>query len=600
MTREERAPADPRQERLSDSRQLPLFGVRQFMPRPYDRGSLYDVLERYGELIVRRSDFPEALCGAPTWCPVLTVKLELIRTRHGWSDREAVEQARLNLAVKACLGLGVGQEGPSQAKLSRHRTLLADLGLVDAYERRFIGLVRALDMLAPDEPALIDSTPIQGAGQVLDTFNLLGAALRRAVRALAKSWGQRAADVARALELEPLFERSTKAAWPIDWADADARRGLLQRLVDAIGRVEAAARRGLDGAAEPGDDDEPDDGGQGARLDDDVADALGTLRAITDHDILFDDEGHVAGIRKRPAGDRPISVTDPEMRHGRKSASVLFAGFKAQIVATAVFGWILAVAVIRANRHDGADLVDILDALRERHDHTPSWVAGDHAYGTLRNHETLAERASGPELIARMPRPANGGRFTKDAFEIDFASATLTCPAGHPLARTKFETRSGRKGWLFAYPRKLCDACPLRAQCVSETATLTGRTVFVVPRRERLIRQHLARREEPDFRQKLAQRIAVERVIAGFAQCGGKRARRFGAQAVEFDAPLSALAYNLRRLGALMSANAELEAALDEAIRRRAERQRGSELARVLLTLLLLSALKRAPRWSAP
>lgn len=76
--------------------------------------------------------------------------------------------------------------------------------------------------------------------------------------------------------------------------------------------------------------------------------------------------------------------------------------------------------------------------------------------------------------------------------------------------------------------------------------------MFVVDEEERLIRGHLERRLQPEFQKRLAHRPMVERVIAGFAQCGGKQAHRFGTANVSFDAALSALAYNLRCLGSLL------------------------------------------------
>ena len=57
----------------------------------------------------------------------------------------------------------------------------------------------------------------------------------------------------------------------------------------------------------------------------------------------------------------------------------------------------------------------------------------------------------------------------------------------------------------------------------------------------------------------MSNRSDVERVIAGFAQCGGKKAHRFGMANTAFDANLSALAYNLRRLGSLMKSDERLE-----------------------------------------
>ena len=51
----------------------------------------------------------------------------------------------------------------------------------------------------------------------------------------------------------------------------------------------------------------------------------------------MDAEGVVVGIVARSADDRIISVTDPDMRHGRKSASALIAGFKAHLLVSV--GW---------------------------------------------------------------------------------------------------------------------------------------------------------------------------------------------------------------------------------------------------------------------
>ncbi|GEM_PF-3257827 len=119
-----------------DSRQQPLFQVSQFTPNPYPAGSIYDVLARYGGFLFRRSDFPEApaeLGGEIGWCPVQLSALEVLRQKHGWSDREAVPRATFDMQVKACLGLGIEMRGPSQTAICRHRKLMQDLGL-DRYE----------------------------------------------------------------------------------------------------------------------------------------------------------------------------------------------------------------------------------------------------------------------------------------------------------------------------------------------------------------------------------------------------------------------------------------------------------------------------------
>ena len=384
---------------VDDSRQLPLFDVRQFVPQPYPAWSFYDVLERCGELIILRSDFPDPgpdFGGQTPWCPVLMSKLVIIQDKHGWPDRETVQRCNTDLQVKACLGLGVEQQGPSQPTLVRHRQLMADLGLDDLYERRFTTLLLALELLDRDEAVLVDSVPIRGAGQVLDTYNLLGAAIRKSLSALARARGQSDRQVAVELDLVRYLARSVKGSFDIDWDAPEARLALLEQLVADARRVQQAlhAQRTAPAgapaqAAEDDEGDEEDDEPEQPSLpgldpDDDQDDdqdgtaspaspapsgspsepeppdgltaAADLIDQILSHDVEVDEHGAVQGIVPRAAGDRPISVTDPDMRHGRKSASVLIAGFKAQVVASLLYGWILCVTVLRANRHDGKDL----------------------------------------------------------------------------------------------------------------------------------------------------------------------------------------------------------------------------------------------------
>src|SRR5262249_30068341 len=90
---------------------------------------------------------------------------------------------------------------------------------------------------------------------------------------------------------------------------------------------------------------------------------------------------------------------------------------------------------------------------------------------------------------------------------------------------------------------------------------------------------------ELDFVALLAERPAVERVQAGLTQCGGKTVHRMGLPLVDFDVALSAVTFNLRRLGALLQQQPELEARLQQ----EADRHRAA--ARLLFWCWLLAGL---------
>ncbi len=312
-----------------------------------------------------------------------------------------------------------------------------------------------LELLAKDADVAVDSYPIAGAGQVLDTYNLLGDATGRALRRLAKAMGKTVEEVAAELDASAFTARSVKGRFDVDWSDPKSRRRFLVEFVAAATRVQGAIRgfvkastteaslpEGEDAsvgeptsatastaastvstaaspeaATELGDDDTDGGGMPGltppsgavpaASSDSDhttqaLLGDVELLDHIIERDVARDDEGQIEGIVQRTGGGRTISITDTDMRHGRKSASVSIAGFKANIVVSVAFGWILLTKVFGADEHDGADLPALTEALSARRGLHPRTMSGDHAYGTLTNHAHFARRMAdgGPELIA--------------------------------------------------------------------------------------------------------------------------------------------------------------------------------------------------------
>ena len=163
----------------------------------------------------------------------------------------------------------------------------------------------------PGNCAVLDSTPLFGAGRVEDTLNLLGHALRKAVGLAAQALDTSAEVLVEDAGLTLVGHSSLKAHWTWIGGAHAPRAGLGPGGGGTVATLAGAA-------AHPGGSDTSSAGGHG------------------DHHAAYH-----AGHRARPGGgpggrrikqhvapDRRISIEDQDMRHGRKSSAKTFNGFK--------------------------------------------------------------------------------------------------------------------------------------------------------------------------------------------------------------------------------------------------------------------------------
>src|SRR3954453_15778011 len=242
-------------------------------------------------------------------------------------------------------------------------------------------------------------------------------------------------------------------------------------------------------------------------------------------------------IARKVAGDRVISVVDPEARHAHKSRHRGIDGFTGHIEGEPDTGLICECALTRASGAEFSDASVGIGLLGD--DPTiggPIEPLGDSAYGTG---EALAalDTAGHTAVIKPWPlRPAIPGGFTADDFTVDQAVGTVTCPNGvtRPISRTRTVTFGAA-----------CRGCPLRARCTTAT---DGRSLRL-HEHDAPQRGHRARgRTDPDLRTNYRRnRPMVERSLAWLTR-GNRRVPYRGV--VNNDAwwHLRCAAINLRRL----------------------------------------------------
>ena len=144
----------------------------------------------------------------------------------------------------------------------------------------------------------------------------------------------------------------------------------------------------------------------------------------------------------------------------------------------------------------------------------------------------------------------------KSAFIIDLAAMRVTCPEGQTTNR--FTMRKAEKGSdervpFNTFEKPVCAACPRAAQCCKATREGGARTVKL-SRFEAEQQRAKAFNQTPEARPLLRKRCGVERVLSHLMRYGLRAARYFGQARTQFQAYMTAAAYNLQRIATMLAA----------------------------------------------
>jgi hypothetical protein len=371
---------------------------------------------------------------------------------------------------------------------------------------------------------LTDTTPTKGAGAVQDTYTLLRKGTRKLLKALGYHLpGKRRGLGEQVKKLVSTYVDQDQRA-EIDWSDPQQRKAHLQTLVQDVETALALATE---------------------QMDDEEVRAIGwLLTKILGDDVEQDDSGGVQ-IAKGSAADRVVSVTDPEMRHGRKSASKRFAGFKASVTTEQSSELIMDIDDMPANDRDGEELTPTIERVEQNCGVTVERIIGDGAYLSGDNLAACAAHPEHPvDLVAPLHRPADP-EVAKSAFQIDQDAKTATCPQGHTVAGKTARDQKKRPVLRFTFARATCEACPLFTRCVRSKKM--GRTV-TTHAHEALLQQARVRQQTTAFKTLYRLRCAVERKIGELVYHGLRNTRYLGKRKRQFQRLSTGAAVNLKRL----------------------------------------------------
>jgi len=451
--------------------------------------------------------------GRPAEDPEFMLRLCLLQYIYGDSDRQAVENARLNLAYKYFLGLAVDSEVPDYTTISYFRA--QRLGeekfraVLDEIVRQCIdkGLVKG-------NRQIIDSTPVKG-NIAMSSITGLVRKCRENVLATIEKQDKK---IAKRLGLKDLRKAS-------DVKFASAEEGL-QKEIEAAGK-----------------------------LLDRVTAELREKKLTPNAELAKDLEllGKAVADREEHAKDKLISPVDPDARMGKKTGNA-WRGYKAHIVMEEETGIVTGVETTPANATDGSQLKPMLKEQEEVHSITPKELSGDKAYDWGENLEALAGNKTIANIaLSKQVNHRNEGYFTVDDFLYDPANIKLMCPAGHIstncYSEILYNYQLNKPGYAFQFKASLCNECPLKPKCVKNKQ---GRRIYI-SYYEPYFRQARERLATEEGKQAYRNRYRIEQKMADLTRyCGLRHCRYRGLDRAGIHTLLATTVCNIKRMVKLL------------------------------------------------
>jgi hypothetical protein len=493
--------------------------------------SIFRLLHDRGDDLFADTRFADLYSDVGRWSisPRIVATVMVLQRISGLGDREAVERLQFDMRWKFAAGVSLEDSSFASTVWVRVRAKLARSKAPDRIFEAVKHMAEAAGLVG--RKRVLDSTALYDAVSTQDTVTMIHDAIRLVLKELDASNKN---DIESTLARKGDYHVAGKPA--CNWDDREAREELLQQLAGDGHKVLSALENQPILAS--------------------MKQAVELLATVLGQDLKQDAEGRFSIVRG-VATDRVISTVDPETRHGHKTESRRFDGYKGHVAIDPDSEIITATDVTPANVGDGKAVESLLadewkaaaDSDESSEKQASIEVYGDASYGSAEVIERLEQAGIEAHTNVQLATHREG-HFSSEQFSIDLENKTVECPAGHLV---KLRTRSdGSRQAAFGIR---CKDCPLQSQC---TANKTGRTIFVHRQYELISRYRNAQRSE-EWKQKYrSTRPKVERKIAHLMRHrhGGRRARVRGCVRVAADFKLLAAAVNLSRLAVLMAPSA--------------------------------------------
>ncbi len=289
--------------------------------------------------------------------PSLIASALILQQRYRLSDREMEKQIRFHLATKYALGLPMDDEGFDHTTLCKFRALLVENEQTRICFDTFRNLLVEEGLIQAKETAIIDTTHVIADIAIPNTIALIEQALKAVLQAVAKHHIGIGNQLAKTLGLEFIYERSDRN---------EEKKNRLFELVQGAKRLIQYLEASRD-ASDP-------------RLKEDLSRLKRILFENTEEQESGRGKKKEIRIEEKlgPMPDRLVSLVDPDARHGRKSETKKFVGYKAQVLENEK-EFILDIYGMLGNRHDSWGVSSMMIDCGKA-GIGPKYLVGDGAY----------------------------------------------------------------------------------------------------------------------------------------------------------------------------------------------------------------------------
>jgi len=448
--------------------------------------------------------------GRPAEDPEFMLRLCLLQYLYGDSDRQVIENAKLNLAYKYFLGLAVDEEVPDYTTISYFRA-------------QRLGEEKFRVVLEQIVRQCINKGLVKGKRQIIDSTHVIANISLSSLTGLVRK--------CRENVLKTIEKQDTKIAEKLGLKELQkAKKVKFASTEEGLQQEVAAAGELLDSVT--------------AEL---------KAKKITPTEELKKDLGLLEKAvvdREEDAKDKLLSPVDPDARTGKKTSNK-WPGYKVHLVMEEESGIITGVETTPANETDGSQLKPLLKEQEEVHSIKPQELTADKGYDWGENLELLDINHTIANISLSKQTNRNGASYyTADDFLYDPENIKLMCPAGHISTSCYSEILYNNKsGYAFQFKASLCNVCSLKPKCVKNKR---GRRVYI-SYYEPYFRQARERLASEEGKQAYRNRYKIEQKVADLTRyCGLRRCRYRGLGRANIHTLLATTVCNIKRMVKLL------------------------------------------------